>query len=210
MIPMKSGFSKRLFDILVSLTWLVILILPFLIIGLAIKLEDKGPVFFRHRRVGQGGVPFYLLKFRSMKVLRAAQEGLFEPGNTSRITKVGRFLRKTKIDELPQLINVLRGEMSIVGPRPEVQRWVDVYPERWARVLTVKPGITDKASITYMNEESVLSKAEDPEEVYRDKILPHKLELCEEYVSNRSFSEDMMVIFSTVSLILAKMFRTSR
>jgi len=207
---MKSGFYKRLFDILVSLTLLVILILPFLVIGLVIKLEDRGPVFFRHRRVGQGGVPFYLLKFRSMKVLRAAQEGLFEPGNTSRITKVGRFLRKTKIDELPQLINVLRGEMSIVGPRPEVQRWVDVYPERWARVLTVKPGITDKASLTYMNEESILSKAEDPEVVYRDKILPHKLELCEEYVSNCSFAEDMMVIFSTVSLILVRMFRSSR
>jgi lipopolysaccharide/colanic/teichoic acid biosynthesis glycosyltransferase len=196
---MTSPKLKRFFDFVVSLTGLLLLTPLFVVVGTAIKINDKGPVFFRHRRVGRGGNPFYLFKFRSMRVLDTAREGLFEPGNRSRVTWLGRLLRKYKIDELPQLINVLKGEMSLVGPRPEVEKWITVYPERWERVLSVKPGITDRASIEFRQEESILAGSEDPEQLYKDRILPRKLDLCEEYVQNNSFSGDIRLIFATIS-----------
>ncbi|GAB6095170.1 hypothetical protein JCM14469_14220 [Desulfatiferula olefinivorans] len=145
---------------------------------------------------------FKLYKFRSMSIKNNAEDGSFEPGDNSRVTKLGAFIRKTKLDELPQLINVLKGDMSIVGPRPEVRKWVDVYPERWAWVLTVKPGITDPASIYYRNEEDLLSKAEDPETFYRDHILPDKLDLYEEYVRTRTFWGDVGLIMKTILSVL--------
>lgn len=195
---------KRLFDFITSFLGLILLCILFMVISLLIKLNDYGPVFFKQKRVGRGGKLFVLYKFRSMKVLKSAKEGIFEPGNTSRITSLGKFLRRTKLDELPQLINVLKGEMSLVGPRPEIEKWVAVYPERWIRILSVKPGITDNASIIYRSEESLLAKSEDPEKIYKEIILPKKLELYEAYVLNHSFYGDLKLIFKTLIHIFKK------
>lgn len=137
-----------------------------------------------------------------MRLKQESSTATFDAGDKSRITKSGFFLRKTKLDELPQLWNVLIGDMSLVGPRPEVRKWVDVYPERWTKVLTVKPGITDPASIYYRNEEELLAKAADPEAYYRDHILPHKLDLYEEYVMTRSFCGDIYLILKTILSII--------
>ena len=126
----------------------------------------------------------------------------FDAGDSSRITGLGSFLRRTKLDELPQLWNVFKGDMSFVGPRPEVRKWVEVYPDRWAKVLTVKPGITDPASICYRNEEELLAQAEDPTAYYRDQVLPHKLDLYEEYVQTRTFWGDILLILKTISSVL--------
>jgi len=192
---------KRLLDFSVALFGLLLLTPLFVVIAFLIKWNDKGPVFFKHRRVGFNGKLFVLYKFRSMKVKQFSEEGIFEPGNTARVTSIGRFLRKTKIDELPQLINVLKGEMSLVGPRPEVEKWVAVYPERWNHILTVKPGITDRASIIYRNEESILAESDNPEQIYKDIILPKKLDLYEEYIANKSFYGDIKLIISTFSSV---------
>jgi lipopolysaccharide/colanic/teichoic acid biosynthesis glycosyltransferase len=189
---------KRLFDFMIALLGLVLLFPLFLVVSFLIKINDRGPVFFNQKRVGRGGKLFLLYKFRSMKVLESAKEGIFEPGNISRITPFGKYLRKTKIDELPQLFNVLIGDMSLVGPRPEVEKWVTVYPERWGKVFSVKPGMTDKASIVYWNEESILVGSENPEKTYEETILPKKLELYEDYVANNSFFGDLKLIFKTL------------
>jgi lipopolysaccharide/colanic/teichoic acid biosynthesis glycosyltransferase len=194
--------AKRLFDFSVSAASLLVLIPAFIIIGLIIKLKDKGPVFFIQKRVGQGGSVFKMYKFRTMSTIVPAEEGLFGPANLSSVTRFGKFLRRTKLNELPQLINVFKGVMSIVGPRPEVEKWVTVYPDRWAHVLQVKPGITDKASIGFWNEEYVLAHSEDPEKTYKDIILPLKLDIYEDYVENHSFSNDLKLIFATLSVFL--------
>ena len=175
---------KRIFDFVVALFGLIILVPLFFVIGFLIKFDDKGPVFFKQKRVGKGGKLFMLYKFRSMRVPAFSEQGSFEPGNISRITSIGKFLRRTKLDELPQLFNVLKGEMSFVGPRPEVEKWVAVCPERWERVLSVKPGITDNSSIVYRSEELLLSDSEDPEKTYKEIILPKKLDFYEEYIEN--------------------------
>jgi len=133
-----------------------------------------------------------------------ADGGAFDAGDTSRVTAVGRVLRKTKLDELPQLWNVLKGDMSLVGPRPEVRKWVEAYPERWAKVLSVRPGITDPASIEFRNEEELLAQAGDPEAYYRDVILPRKLDLYEEYVAKRSLGGDISIMFKTVFAVVLK------
>lgn len=194
---------KRLFDLIVSFSGLVILSPLLLIISLIIMLNDKGPVFFTQRRVGKDAKLFMLYKFRSMRIIESSEEVSFEPGNTSRVTSIGKFLRKAKLDELPQLFNVIKGDMSLVGPRPEVPVWIAVYPERWARVLTVKPGITDNASILFRNEELLLAGSDDPEKTYREVILPKKLDLYEEYIANKSFFGDIKLIFKTLSSILS-------
>jgi lipopolysaccharide/colanic/teichoic acid biosynthesis glycosyltransferase len=195
---------KRIIEILISFTGLIILSPAFLIISLLIILDDKGPVFFKQRRVGRFGKLFVLYKFRSMKEAGSPKQGSFEPGNTSRITSIGKFLRKTKMDELPQLFNVLKGDMSLVGPRPEVQKWVAVNPERWKRILIVKPGITDNSSVFFRNEESLLKESEDPEKTYKEIILPKKLDFYEDYVQNNSFIGDLKIIFKTLFFILFK------
>jgi lipopolysaccharide/colanic/teichoic acid biosynthesis glycosyltransferase len=188
---------KRLFDFMAALLGLVLLFPFFLLISFLILFNDKGPVFFRQKRVGRYGKLFVLYKFRSMRVPESEKEGSFEPGNISRITSTGKLLRKTKLDELPQLINVLRGDMSLVGPRPEVEKWVAVYPARWKKVLNVKPGMTDNASIVFRGEESILVGSENPEKMYEETILPRKLELYEDYVANNSFFGDLNLIFKT-------------
>lgn len=195
---------KRSFDFIASFLGLVFLCLFFFFIGLLIKSDDKGPIFFKQKRVGKGGKLFVLYKFRTMRASGSAKVGSFEPGNTSRITTVGKFLRRTKLDELPQLINVLKGEMSIVGPRPEVEKWVAVYPERWKRILSVRPGITDNSSIVYRSEELLLAKSDDPEKTYKEIILPKKLDLYEYYVANNSFFNDLILIFKTLFSVVFK------
>jgi len=194
--------TKRIFDFTVSLVSLILLSPFFILIMAGIIIFDSRPVLFRQMRVGVNGSGFLLNKFRTMRVVREAASGTFDAGDTSRITKIGAFLRKTKLDELPQLWNVFIGDMSLVGPRPEVRKWVGAYPERWAKVLTVKPGITDPASIYYRNEEELLAQADDPVACYRDQILPHKLDLYEEYVRTRTFWGDIALIFKTIMLVL--------
>ena len=190
------------FDITFASLGLLLLSPLLIIVSGIILIFDGRPIFFRQTRVGINGADFILNKFRTMNVVREAASGAFDAGDTSRITKIGAFLRKTKLDELPQLWNVFKGDMSLVGPRPEVRKWVDAYPERWAKVLTVKPGITDPASIYYRNEEELLAQADDPVACYRDQILPHKLDLYEEYVMTRTFLGDIVLIFKTIMLVL--------
>jgi lipopolysaccharide/colanic/teichoic acid biosynthesis glycosyltransferase len=193
---------KRIFEIIISMFCLILFSPLLILVLLSIIIFDSRPVFFRQIRVGILGHDFLLNKFRTMSLTQKTAGGTFDAGDKSRITPIGSFLRKTKLDELPQLWNVLIGNMSIVGPRPEVRKWVDAYPERWAKVLTVKPGITDPASIYYRNEEELLAKADDPEAYYRNHILPHKLDLYEEYVRTRSFTGDICLILKTIISIL--------
>jgi len=195
---------KRLFDIFSGLVGLFFLWPVFLVISMVILLADGRPIFFKQHRVGRYGRDFLLLKFRSMCVQKEAEAGQFDAGSCSRITPVGKFLRRTKLDELPQLWNVLRGKMSIVGPRPEIRKWVEAYPKRWQEVLTVRPGITDPASICYRNEEVLLAEASDPEAEYREVILPQKLALYEEYVAHASFFGDIALIFKTIIVVVRK------
>lgn len=189
---------KRLFDFVMSLVGLVVLFPVLVLVALAVVADSGWPVFFIQKRVGRGGTIFSMYKFRSMTVMREAAQGSFDAGNLSRVTRVGRWLRKTKIDELPQLWNVLIGDMSLVGPRPEVLKWVMVYPERWNLVHTVRPGITDNASIEFRNEEALLAASEAPETTYKEVVLPQKLTLYEGYVRRHSFWGDIQIIFKTL------------
>jgi lipopolysaccharide/colanic/teichoic acid biosynthesis glycosyltransferase len=198
----ESFTVKRIFDLLVSVLLLLALAPIFAALGVAIWLSDGRPLLFRQLRVGRHGQDFVLLKFRTMSVLKSAEKGRFDAGCSRRVTAIGKILRKTKLDEIPQLWNVLRGEMSLVGPRPEVRKWVEIYPERWERVLQVRPGITDNASIEYRNEENLLGTAKDPEAMYRDEVLPRKLTLYEDYVKNQSLLYDFSILFRTVVVVL--------
>ena len=195
---------KRLFDFLVSFCVLLILLPILLLIALCVVIDSGLPVFFVQKRVGKNGELFSMFKFRTMTVLKEAKQGSFDAGNSSRVTRVGKVLRKTKLDELPQLLNVFIGNMSFVGPRPEVKKWVDTYPERWAVVHSVKPGITDNASIEFRNEEEILAAAENPEITYREDILPRKLVFYEEYVNNNSFLGDIRILFRTFLSVFLK------
>jgi lipopolysaccharide/colanic/teichoic acid biosynthesis glycosyltransferase len=190
--------GKRIFDFIVSL--LALLALSPLLAGLAAAalISSGRPVIFRQRRVGWHGLCFTLYKFRTMTPAAGAEDGAFDAGRTARVTPLGRFLRRTKLDELPQLWNVLKGDMSLVGPRPEVRKWVEAYPERWRFVHTVQPGITDPASLHYRNEEELLARAADPESTYRDIILPDKLSLYEDYIRRRGFGTDLTLIVRSV------------
>lgn len=193
---------KRLFDICCSALGLLVL-LPFLaLIAIAIKLDSPGPVFFRQERVGRGGVPFRIHKLRSMQVRHSAIDRQITVGADARITRVGRLIRQWKLDELVQLIDVLRGDMSLVGPRPEVPRYVAMYPDD-ARdeILSVRPGITDLASIQFRNESTILAQSTDPERAYQEVILPEKLRLQQQYVRTRSFTGDLAILFKTAAAI---------
>lgn len=195
---------KRLFDFLMSVAGLIALSPIILIICVLIKIFMPGPPFFIQSRVGRGGREFRLIKFRTMSVRQGADEGSFDAGDRSRITRLGKFLRRTKLDELPELINVLRGEMSLVGPRPEVKKWTEVYREKWTIVHTVKPGITDYASIKFRNEEEILASSSDPVTTYRDKILPQKLDMYIDYVNNHTFWGDIKIILHTIKAVILK------
>lgn len=192
---------KRIFDILFSLPCLIILSPLFLVIAIIIKIDSKGSVFYKQDRVGKNNSDFKVFKFRSMRVDSDRVGLLTVGGRDPRITSAGYYLRKYKIDELPQLYNVLIGEMSIVGPRPEVRKYVGLYDEDQKKVLEVKPGITDLASIQYRNENELLEKSEDPEEYYIKVIMPDKLRININYMNDRSIFKDMKVILKTIGAI---------
>ena len=192
----------RCCDIVFSLFGLLFLSPLSLIVALWIIVDDFGPVFYRQKRVGKDGLDFTLLKFRSMR-RHANDERLITIGDRDpRITRAGYYLRKTKIDELPQLINVLIGDMSLVGPRPEVRRYVDTYTEEQRKVLSVRPGITDYASIEYMDENRQLAQAEDPDKTYIDEIIPAKIALNMRYIEHQTVGEYFKIIFLTLTKLI--------
>ncbi|MGH6648934.1 sugar transferase [Aquabacterium sp.] len=195
--------SKRLFDLTLASLGLLLLSPALLLVALAIKLDSPGPVFFRQERVGRFGQPFRIHKFRTMRHDPQGAGPQITVGADRRITRIGHALRGSKLDELPQLIDVWLGRMSLVGPRPEVPRYVAHYPaEVRAKVLSVRPGITDIASIEYRDESSVLARAKDPEHAYIHEILPHKLALAERYVDQASVWTDLRLILRTIAAIL--------
>jgi lipopolysaccharide/colanic/teichoic acid biosynthesis glycosyltransferase len=195
---------KRLFDLFFSFIGLLILLPFFVVIGLLIVMDSPGGIFYKQVRVGINGKDFLLFKFRSMAT-GADKKGLLTVGgHDSRITKTGYFIRKYKLDELPQLINVLLGEMSLVGPRPEVRKYVNLYNKEQMKVLGVKPGITDYASIEYSNENEILGKAENPEQVYIDEIMPAKLKLNLKYIAEQGMLTDFKIILNTFVKIVIR------
>lgn len=189
---------KRIIDILLSLIGLIILSPFFIIISLAILLDSRGGVFYLQTRVGKNNTDFKLFKFRTMSV-GSDKKGLLTVGaRDTRITKTGYFLRKYKLDELPQLINVFIGNMSLVGPRPEVRKYVDLYTAEQLKVLSVKPGITDVASYTYFSESELLSQSDNPEKTYIEVVMPDKLKINLEYIRERTILTDFGIIFKTI------------
>ena len=189
---------KRLFDIVCSFFGLVFLSWLFVFVALWVGLSSRGGVFYRQRRVGRCNRDFTIYKFRSMRVNSDRQGLLTIGGRDGRITKAGVFIRKDKLDELPQLFNVLRGDMSFVGPRPEVRKYVELYTEEQKKVLTVRPGITSLSSIKYRNENEILSRSDNPEQYYIDVIMQDKLAIELDYLEQRSLLTDIKVIFQTI------------
>jgi lipopolysaccharide/colanic/teichoic acid biosynthesis glycosyltransferase len=195
---------KRIFDFVFSFIGLCIIVPVFAVIAMAVKCDSNGPVFYIQQRVGRGGKLFGLFKFRTMQVnadkLTAITVGKRDP----RITWIGYYLRKYKVDELPQLINVLKGEMSLVGPRPELQKFVDLYTEEQRLVISIRPGITDLASIEYRNENELLDGKADPIDFYIREIMPHKLELNRQYILHQSLMLDVRILLTTAVSIFVK------
>ena len=200
-----NKFFKRFFDIIVSLIGIIILGIFLIIISIIIKCTSEGPVFFKQIRVGQSGKEFKIFKFRTMVVNAESLGTQITIGKDKRITKIGHFLRKYKIDELPQLFNVFIGEMSFVGPRPEVPKYVAMYNETQRKVLSVRPGITDLASIRYRNEKEILGRAknaDEAEDMYINEIMPDKLKLNLEYIEKSNVFFDIYIIFKTIIICL--------
>lgn len=193
---------KRIFDFVFSLIGLIILSPLFFVISLLIIFDSKGGVFYIQKRIGKNFKDFGIIKFRTMRPDSDKRGLLTVGGRDSRITKAGYFLRKYKLDELPQLINVFKGEMSFVGPRPEVKKYVDLYNEEQKKVLMVKPGITDNASIEFSNENEILGKYADAEKAYIEIVMPAKLNLNLNYINHQNFINDMKIIFKTIFKIL--------
>ncbi|RMH20506.1 MAG: sugar transferase [Gammaproteobacteria bacterium] len=193
---------KRMVDLAISVPALILLIPIFLLIGIVIRLDSPGPVFFRQVRIGQGGEPFRIHKFRTMVLDAQTKGGALTIGEDPRITRIGKLLRKYKIDELPQLFDVVRGTMSLVGPRPEVPEYVARYSDDQQKVLKLMPGITDPASIKYRNESELLAKARDPECEYCERILPDKIKINLEYAENAGVLSDIGVILSTLKSLV--------
>lgn len=193
--------KKRLFDLVCATVGLLLASPLFLFISLWIKLDSRGPIFFRQRRVGLNGRHFWICKFRTM-VHDAPRRGKeITVSGDPRITRAGRFLRKYKLDELPQLFNVIRGEMSLVGPRPEVPRYVELYDQQQKQVLSMLPGVTDEASIRYRNENELLGGREDAEKIYIEVVMPDKLRLNLAYMEEASMKKDIAILFRTLLAI---------
>ncbi|MFN7923985.1 MAG: sugar transferase [Bryobacteraceae bacterium] len=192
----RESVARNLLDRALAAAGLIATAPIGLLAAAAIVIDDPGPVFFRQKRVGRDGQPFELWKFRSMRRNNGGAQ--ITAASDSRITRVGRLLRKFKLDELPQLWNVVRGDMSLIGPRPEVPRYVDERDPVWTRVLSVRPGITDLATLVFRNEEEILAKAEDPERLYRERVLPDKLALNLEYIGKRNLFVDCKLLWWTV------------
>jgi len=189
---------KRMFDIVLALLGLVLLLPLLLVAALMIKLDSPGPIFFRQERMGRHFKSFFIYKLRTMVQGASSKGGPITFGNDLRITRVGWYLRKTKIDEIPQLINVLKGNMSFVGPRPEVRRYVELFHREYEEILIVRPGITDLASLKYRDEAALLGKAEDPENEYTRHVLPDKIRLAKDYLRQSSFLFDLGLIMKTL------------
>jgi len=195
---------KRIFDIVGAVLGLLLLT-PFgVVVAFLIKLDSKGPIFFRQERLGKGFRPFPIYKFRTMILEAQHRGGPITFGGDPRITRMGRFLRKTKTDEIPQLFNVLRGEMSFVGPRPEVLHYVERFRKDYEEILKVRPGITDLASLKYSDEAEILALAENPEKEYVERVLPDKIRLAKEYVGQSSFFFDLSLIVRTLLKIFGR------
>lgn len=195
---------KRIFDIVMSGLGLICLSPLFLVLAVWIKCDSVGPVFYRQVRVGRGNKDFRLFKFRSMRPDSDKLGLITVGGHDPRVTRSGYYIRKYKLDEFPQLINVFVGDMSLVGPRPEVRKYVDLYTPEQLRVLNVRPGITSLASIRYRNENEILAKAEDPDKAYVEQIMPDKIAIDLEYVENASLTNDIKLIFKTFGEIIRK------
>lgn len=195
------AFIKRVADILSSVVVLIFGLPFFLAIAVWITLESKGGIFYKQERIGKGEVPFQLFKFRSMQVNADKSSRITVGSRDPRITRSGYFIRKFKIDEFPQLINVIIGDMSVVGPRPEVKEYVDLYSEQQKKVLQVLPGLTDYASVAYFNENELLAKSDNPQKTYINEVMPAKLKLNLRYIEDQSFFTDLKVIFKTISRI---------
>jgi lipopolysaccharide/colanic/teichoic acid biosynthesis glycosyltransferase len=201
---------KRMFDFAVAAVGLLVLSPLMLCAAFLIKVDSPGPIFFKQERVGKGFRPFLIYKFRTM-VQDASQRGSsITVGADPRITRIGRFLRKTKFDELPQIINVLKGEMSLVGPRPEVAKYVELFRGDYEKILSIRPGITDLASIKYEDEADLLGRSANPEEEYLRRVLPDKLKLAKEYVNRSSFLFDARLILTTLPRLLGRKVRSAR
>ncbi len=194
--------SKRIFDLVCAIPGTALLLPVFLLVALAIKLEDRGPIFFRQERVGRDGRVFRIWKFRTMVVDAERLGGLLTVGEDRRITRVGRWLRRFKLDELPQLFNVLKGEMSLVGPRPEVPKYVALYTATQRQVLDLTPGITDPASVAFREESELLAQASDPEGLYVSEIMPAKIALNLEYAARATLWSDLLVVLQTLGAIM--------
>jgi lipopolysaccharide/colanic/teichoic acid biosynthesis glycosyltransferase len=195
---------KRFIDIVIASAGILLLFPLLLLIALVVWWSSSGPVLFRQIRVGRAGRDFILFKFRTMTHKPCAELGTFDAGSFHRVTRIGGWLRKTKLDELPQLWNVLIGNMSLVGPRPEVRVWVDAFPERWAEVLSIRPGITDPASVEFRNEEEILASQANPEQYYRSVILHRKLDLYEAYVRTQTIRGDLTILLRTFWAVIAR------
>src|SRR5213594_3029441 len=193
---------KRSCDIIISFLGLLLLSPALVVTSLLIKLDSRGPAFFRQERIGRRFQTFSIYKFRTMVADASEKGGLLTSARDSRITRLGRILRKSKIDELPQLINVLRGEMTLVGPRPEVRRYVNLFRHDYEEILRVPPGITDLASLKYRDESALLALVADPEREYITRVLPDKITLAKEYVRRSSFHFDVSLILKTLAKIL--------
>jgi lipopolysaccharide/colanic/teichoic acid biosynthesis glycosyltransferase len=198
---MYKNHFKRIFDFIAAFIGLIILLPILLIISLWIKFSSKGPLFYSQKRVGRDFQEFDIYKFRSMIVDADKIGPSVTSADDTRITKVGRFIRKTKIDELPQLFNVLKGDMSLVGPRPEVMKFVQQKRDEYKKVLSVRPGITDNAAIEFRDEEEIMSQYEDKEKAYIEIILPQKIELYYNYIDNISFLNDIKLILKTLKVL---------
>ena len=188
---------KRAFDIAAAFIGLLLLSPLFILLGLLVWLDSPGPIFFRQERMGKGFRPFLIYKFRTMVQDAPHKGGPITFGKDPRITRVGNFLRKTKIDELPQLINVLKGQMTFVGPRPEVGKYVELFRQDYEEILKVRPGITDLASLKYRDEATILGRSKNPEEEYLNHVLPDKIDLAKEYIRRSSFFFDLSLILKT-------------
>ena len=207
--------AKRLLDLAVALPALLLLSPLLLLVALLIRIDSPGPAFFMQERVGLGGKTFRIYKFRSMRhhptppAFQTSKDREITPANDPRITRLGAVLRKWKLDELPQLINVVKGEMSMVGPRPEVPRYVAHYEEEQRRVLDVRPGITDPASLEFRDENELLAGSSDPEAFYLERVMPRKLELNRRYIEEQSLLLDLKIILATAAKVLFPGWRAS-
>lgn len=201
-VDLQPPRAQRLFDLCLATLGLIISAPLFLLIALLVRLGSPGPALFRQKRIGRFGEPFEIFKFRTM-VADAEKRGMqITVGDDARVTRIGRFLRNNKIDELPQLINVLKGEMSIIGPRPEVPRYVERYTDHQRRILLLRPGISSAASIAYHRESEILARSSNPEQFYCDEVLPAKIRRDIEYARNATIWSDCLILFQTFFRIL--------